>query len=76
MRRPDRTVADRLMTDADQSAAELRGLFRFAQGLGLDEETVREIYETVGEEAAEAGVSGDDRMAEVRKRMLAAARGA
>jgi hypothetical protein len=35
---------------------------------------VREIYETVGEQAAEAGASDDDRMAEVRKRMLAAAR--
>ncbi|MGW5837752.1 hypothetical protein ACWFZ6_06920 [Methylorubrum extorquens] len=64
------------MTDADQSAAELRGLLRFAQRLGLDEETVREIYETVGEQAAEAGVGDDDRMAEVRKRTLAAARGA
>jgi hypothetical protein len=35
---------------------------------------VREIYETVGEQVAEAGASDDDRMAEVRKRMLAAAR--
>ncbi|WP_147019979.1 hypothetical protein [Methylorubrum extorquens] len=61
------------MSDADQSAAEMRGLLRFAQGLGLDEDTVREIYETVGEQAAEAGASDDDRMAEVRKRMLAAA---
>jgi hypothetical protein len=34
---------------------------------------VREIYGTVGEQAAEAGVSDDDRMAETRKRMLAAA---
>ncbi|CAO4183169.1 hypothetical protein [Methylorubrum extorquens] len=64
------------MTDADQCAAELRGLLRFAQGLGLDEATVREIYEAVGEQAAKAGVGDDDRMAKVRKRMLAAARGA
>ncbi|MGW5960659.1 hypothetical protein [Methylorubrum thiocyanatum] len=52
----------------------MRGLLRFARGLGLDEATVREIYEAVGREAAEAGASDDDRMAEVRKRMLAAAR--
>ncbi|WP_437871498.1 hypothetical protein ACSD7O_24660 [Methylorubrum extorquens] len=32
------------MTDAsEQSAAEMRGLLRFAQGLGLDEATVREM---------------------------------
>jgi len=54
----------------------MRGLLRFAQGLGLDEVTVREIYETVGEEAAAAGAGDDDRMAEARKRMLAATRGA
>ena len=57
----------------DQSAAEMRGLLRFAQGLGLDEAIVREIYEAVGEEAAAAGASDDTRMAEVRKRMPAAA---
>jgi hypothetical protein len=62
------------MTDIERPAAELRVLLRFAQGLGLDEATVREIYETVGEQAAEAGVGDDDRMAEVRKRMLTAAR--
>lgn len=61
------------MTD-DQTAAELRGLLRFAQGLDLDEATVREIYVAVGEQAAETGASDDDRMAEVRKRMLEAAR--
>ncbi|UYW25913.1 hypothetical protein OKC48_21980 [Methylorubrum extorquens] len=37
---------------AERSAAELRGLLRFAQGLGLDEATAREIYEAVGREAA------------------------
>lgn len=41
------------MTDAsDQSAAEMRSLLGFARGLGLDEATVRETYETVGHEAA------------------------
>ncbi|MCY1643260.1 hypothetical protein [Methylorubrum sp. SL192] len=60
--------------EPEQSAAEMRGLHRFAQGLGLDEETAREIYEDVGHQAAAAGVGDDDRMAEVRKRMLAAAR--
>ncbi|WP_437870836.1 hypothetical protein ACSD7O_13970 [Methylorubrum extorquens] len=59
----------------EQSAAEMRGLLRFAQGLGLDEATVREIYEAIGEQAKEAGAGDDTRMAEVRKRMLAAARG-
>ena len=54
--------------------AELRGLLGFVRGLGLDEATVREIYEAVGREAMATGASDDDRMAEVRKRMLAAAR--
>ncbi|KQO90904.1 hypothetical protein ASF36_21995 [Methylobacterium sp. Leaf90] len=60
---------------AERSAAELRGLLRFAQGLGLDEALVRLIYETVWWEAAEAGASDNGRIAEVRKRMLAAAGG-
>ncbi|MCP1538845.1 hypothetical protein J2W79_003902 [Methylorubrum extorquens] len=46
------------------------------QGLRLDEGTVQEIYEAVGREAAAAGAGDDDRMAEVRKRMLAAVRSA
>ncbi|KAB7783504.1 hypothetical protein [Methylorubrum populi] len=53
------------MTDTDTSAAELRGLLGFARGLGLDDATVRELYEAVGREAADAGVADDDRMAEV-----------
>ncbi|QDI83155.1 hypothetical protein E8E01_23450 [Methylorubrum populi] len=63
------------MTDTDTSAAELRGLLGFARGLGLDEATVREIYGAVGREAMVTGASDDDRIAEVRKRMLAAVRG-
>ncbi|OHV17750.1 hypothetical protein BK022_03580 [Methylorubrum extorquens] len=59
------------MTNDERSAAELRGLLRFAQGLGLDEAIVREIYEAVGREAMMTGASDDTRMAEVRKRMLA-----
>ena len=62
------------MSDIEQSAPEMRGLLGFARGLGLDQATVREIYEAVGEEAAEAGVGDDHRMATVRKRLLAAAR--
>lgn len=61
------------MTDDERKAAEVRGLLGFARGLGLDEATVREIYETVGREAMATGASDDTRMAEVRKRMLAAA---
>ena len=57
-------------TDDERTAAELRGLLGFAGGLGLDEATVREIYEAVGREAEAAGASDDDRMDEVRKRML------
>jgi hypothetical protein len=38
----------------------------------LGEATVREIYETVGREAMTTGASDDDRMAEVRKQLLAA----
>ncbi|CAO4186236.1 hypothetical protein CLBKND_04927 [Methylorubrum aminovorans] len=64
------------MTEHERAAAEMRSLLGFARGLGLDEATVREIYETAKEQAAEADVGDDDRMAEVRKRMLAAARGA
>ncbi|MCG5246967.1 hypothetical protein [Methylorubrum extorquens] len=60
----------------ERAAAEMRGLLRFAQGPGLDEATVREIYEAVGREAMAIGASDDTRMAEVRKRMLAAVRGA
>jgi len=51
------------VTDPERSAAEMRGLLRFAHGLGLDEETVREIYQTVGEDAAEVVVGDDHRMA-------------
>ncbi|CAO4138877.1 hypothetical protein GPNCGGLF_LOCUS507 [Methylorubrum aminovorans] len=58
----------------ERSAAEMRGLLRFAQGLGLDEATVREIYEAVGREAMVTGARDDTRMAEVRKRMFAVAR--
>lgn len=54
------------------AAAEMRGLLGFAHGLGLDKETVRKIYEAVGQEAVAAGVDDDERMAEIRKRMLLA----
>ncbi|GJE83869.1 hypothetical protein [Methylorubrum thiocyanatum] len=64
------------MTDDERTAAELRGLLGFARGLGLDEATVREIYEAVTREAAAAGVGDEERIAEVRKRMLTGARGA
>ncbi|CAO4133404.1 hypothetical protein OFEAOIEE_LOCUS1131 [Methylorubrum extorquens] len=60
------------MTDDERKAAELRGFLRFAQGLGLDEATVREIYEVVGREAMVTGASDDERMAEIRKQMLTA----
>jgi len=50
-----------------------RNVFEFGgEALGLDEAAVREIYDAVGEQAAEAGVGDDDRMAEIRKRMLLA----
>lgn len=61
------------MTDARRSAVELRSLLGFTDGLGLDEAIVRLVYETVWWEAQEAGVGDDERMTEVRKRMLAAA---
>ncbi|MGW5960195.1 hypothetical protein [Methylorubrum thiocyanatum] len=60
------------MIGDDRAAAELRGLLGFARGLGLDEATVREIYEAVGREAMAKGASDDTRMAEVRKWMIAA----
>ena len=60
--------------EPEQSAAEMRSLLGFASGLGLDEAIVRLIYETVWWEAQEAGVGDDERMTEVRKRMLVVAR--
>lgn len=54
----------------------MRNLFRFARGFGLDGAVVPEIYEIVRQEASAAGASDDDRMDQVRKRMLAAAIGA
>ncbi|MBA9071700.1 hypothetical protein FHR71_005486 [Methylobacterium sp. RAS18] len=60
------------MRDTERFATKMRGLLRFAQGLGLNEATVREIYEPAGEQAAEAGVGDDERMAEVCRRMLSA----
>jgi hypothetical protein len=65
-----------LVTSTAQSAAVMRHLLGFARGLGLDVATVREIYVAVKEQAAETGASDGARMAEVRKRMLAAAGGA
>lgn len=64
------------MTEDERAADDMRGLLGFARGLGLDVATVREIYEAVGREAEQAGASDDERLAEARKRMLAAARGA
>ncbi|GEL41327.1 hypothetical protein MEX01_19180 [Methylorubrum extorquens] len=37
------------MTDDERTAAELQGLLGFTRGLGLDEASVRKIYEIVGE---------------------------
>ncbi|MCP1539022.1 hypothetical protein [Methylorubrum extorquens] len=71
---PD-AAAGRLMTDAKRPAAEMHGLLGFARGLGLEEATVRKIYEVVLREASAAGAS-DDRMGEVRKRMLVGAQDA
>jgi hypothetical protein len=62
------------MIRSECAATELRGLLGFARRLGLDEATVREIYEAAGQEAAAANVGDDDHMAEVRKRIVAAAR--
>lgn len=62
------------MTEDDYAAAKLRCLSGFARGLSLDEATVREIYEAVGQETAATGASDYDHMAEVRKQMLVAAR--
>lgn len=62
------------MTEAaDQFGAVLRGPLQIAQCLSLDEATVRKIYNAVGREAMATSASDDDRMAQVRKRMLGAA---
>lgn len=46
---------------------------RGGHSFGLVEAFTREICGAVGREAAAAGAGDEDRMAEVRKRMLAAA---
>jgi len=51
------------MTDSERSAAEMRGLLGFARELGIEEATVREIYEAVGPESAASCVSDHDRFA-------------
>lgn len=44
-----------VMTEDELAPAELRSLLGFACGLGLDEATVRKIYEAVGREATATG---------------------
>ncbi len=61
------------MTDTDTSAAELRGLLRFALGLGLTKQTVEHIHAAVAKEAEASGADLEWRATEARKRMLAAA---
>ncbi|MGA4555141.1 hypothetical protein [Methylorubrum aminovorans] len=56
------------------ASVEVRGLLGFAQGLGLDEFKTWEIHQAVAQEADASEANRDARMAEVRKRMLAAAR--
>lgn len=53
---------------------ELRSLLRFAAGLGVDNATVFEIYETVCREAAIAGgVGAEERLLEAQRRLVRAA---
>ena len=58
------------MTAPDPDAV-LRGLIRYAAGLGFCETTVRVVYEAV---VADSEIARGDRAAEVRRRLLAAAR--
>ncbi|KQQ13268.1 hypothetical protein ASF53_13920 [Methylobacterium sp. Leaf123] len=53
----------------------MRGLLLFAQDLGLDEETVREIYEAVAQEIAPTEANREERLAVVRRRLIAVAEG-
>lgn len=58
----------------NQTDHELRAVLRFASGLNLDDEAVRQVYSQVCREADEAGgMSDEDRIAEVRRRLLVAA---
>lgn len=57
-------------------AFELFGFLQFLHSHSLDMATVRLIYASVAREAMATGDSDDERMAEMRKRMLAVVRGA
>lgn len=62
------------MTESlNEADHELRSLLRFASGLGLNDATVFEIYAFVREEAREADVTADERLAEARRRLVQAA---
>lgn len=63
------------MTESlNEADHELRSLLRFAAGLGVDDATVFEIYGAVCSEADAAGnVSTEERLAEVRRRLVRAA---
>lgn len=65
-------VADRLMTDAERSTAELRGLLRFAQELGLDKATGREIHQGAAQEAEMTLACREKRMAEALRQEASA----
>ncbi len=56
------------MTEPNREAL-IRGLVRFAAGLGLSESTVLIVYEAV---VADERVARADRPAEARRRLLAA----
>ena len=51
---------------------EMRGVEEFAQGIGLDPMKAWEIYQAVAQETEPSEANRDTRLAEVRKRMLAA----
>lgn len=58
----------------DEADHELRSLLRFAAGLVVDDATVFEIYAVVRKEARAAGdVTAEERLAEVRRRLVRAA---
>ena len=58
----------------NQTDHELRSLIRFGFGIGFKSDVVRDVYHQVCMEAEGVrDLSGEDRMAEVRRRLILAA---
>ncbi|MFD6316935.1 hypothetical protein [Methylorubrum thiocyanatum] len=73
-RMPDRVALTAWETYERPAFIEMRGPEGFAEGLGLDSVKAWEIYKAVAQETEPSDANRGEWLAEVRKRMLAAAR--